>query len=119
MLRGLRGPYARANTRLGSSNGRSARHWPKNETSARRIRWRTGTAQSGNPRWRWWPSRPGVTWGALAVYPREQLFQEVAYIAYHFHWPFDDVIDMEHEERHVWLRERARINREINHARRR
>jgi len=26
---------------------------------------------------------------------------------------------MEHEERHVWLREIARINREINEARRR
>jgi hypothetical protein len=25
---------------------------------------------------------------------------------------------MEHEERHVWLREIARINREINQARR-
>jgi len=25
---------------------------------------------------------------------------------------------MEHEERHVWLREIARINREINEARR-
>jgi len=26
---------------------------------------------------------------------------------------------MEHDERHVWLREIARINREINEARRR
>jgi hypothetical protein len=26
---------------------------------------------------------------------------------------------MEHEERHIWLREIARINREINEARRR
>jgi len=26
---------------------------------------------------------------------------------------------MEHEERHMWLREIARINREINEARRR
>jgi len=26
---------------------------------------------------------------------------------------------MEHEERHVWLKEIARINREINEARRR
>jgi len=26
---------------------------------------------------------------------------------------------MEHEERHVWLREIARVNREINDARRR
>ena len=31
----------------------------------------------------------------------------------------DAVLDMEHEERHTWLREIARINREINEARNR
>jgi hypothetical protein len=60
-----------------------------------------------------------VTWAAVANYPREQLYQEISYIAYHFHWPIDDILDMEHEERHVWLREIARINHEINEARRR
>ena len=34
-------------------------------------------------------------------------------------WSVDDILDMEHEERHVWLREIARVNREINEARRR
>jgi hypothetical protein len=53
----------------------------------------------------------------LAVYPEEQLQQEVAYIAYHFHWTLDQILDMEHAERHVWLRQIARINREINEAR--
>lgn len=53
----------------------------------------------------------------IATYPQHQLFQEVAYIAYHFHWPLDDILLMEHEERHIWLREIARINREINNAR--
>ncbi len=43
----------------------------------------------------------------------------MAYIAYHFHWSIDDILDMEHEERHTWLREIARINREINEARQR
>lgn len=43
----------------------------------------------------------------------------MAYIAYHFHWPIDSILDMEHEERHTWLREIARINREINEARNR
>jgi hypothetical protein len=52
-------------------------------------------------------------------YPLDQLYQEVAYIAYHFHWPFDDILNMEHDERHIWLREIARINREINEARNR
>jgi hypothetical protein len=60
-----------------------------------------------------------VTLAAVATYPQEQLYQEIAYIAYHFHWSPDDILDMEHQERHVWLHEIARINREINDARRR
>ena len=60
-----------------------------------------------------------MTGWTVATYPREQLHQEIAYIAYHFHWSLDDILDMEHQERHVWLHEIARINREINEARRR
>lgn len=60
-----------------------------------------------------------MTVAAVATYPREQLYQEIAYIAYHFHWSVDAVLDMEHQERHLWLHEIARINREINEARRR
>ena len=54
---------------------------------------------------------------AIAAYPEDQLYQECAYIAYHFHWHLDDILDMEHDERHTWLRQIARINREINDAR--
>jgi hypothetical protein len=43
----------------------------------------------------------------------------MAYIAYHFHWSLEQIMDMEHQERHVWLREIARINQEINEARKR
>jgi hypothetical protein len=60
-----------------------------------------------------------VTGWAVATYPREQLEQEIAYIAYHFHWPLENILDMEHVERHAWLREIARINKEINKARER
>jgi len=60
-----------------------------------------------------------VTWAAVATYPVDQLYQEIAYVAYHFHWTLEAVLDMEHEERHIWLREIARINREINEARNR
>jgi hypothetical protein len=60
-----------------------------------------------------------VTGWTVATYPLEQLNQEMAYIAYHFHWSLDDILDMEHQERHMWLREIARINQEINEARKR
>ena len=60
-----------------------------------------------------------MTGWTVATYPREQLYQEMAYIAYHFHWPLEGILDMEHQERHMWLREIARINQEINEARKR
>lgn len=60
-----------------------------------------------------------MTGWTVATYPRSQLYNEVAYIAYHFHWHLDVILEMEHEERHIWLKEIARINREINEARNR
>jgi len=32
----------------------------------------------------------------MTGYPLENLFREVAYIAYHFHWPQDQIMNMEH-----------------------
>jgi hypothetical protein len=49
-------------------------------------------------------------------YPLERLSEEVAYIAYHFHWPHDHILSMEHQDRHLWVSEIARINRRINEA---
>jgi hypothetical protein len=47
-------------------------------------------------------------------YPSERLFEEVAYIAYYFHWPYDEVMEMEHRERQRWVAEIARIHRRMN-----
>jgi hypothetical protein len=49
-------------------------------------------------------------------YPLEQIAQEVAYIAYHFHWPRDEMMEMSHLERHRWVKEISRINQEINES---
>jgi hypothetical protein len=38
------------------------------------------------------------------------LFEEVAYIAYHFHWPYDQIMRLEHRERQRWTAEIAHIN---------
>ncbi len=51
-------------------------------------------------------------------YPLERIFQEVAYIAYHFHWSLDDLLMMEHRERQLWIKEISAINKEINESRR-
>lgn len=47
-------------------------------------------------------------------YPLEQLYQEVAFIAYHFHWSLGEVLDMEHADRHRWIKEISGINKRIN-----
>jgi hypothetical protein len=32
-------------------------------------------------------------------YPRDELWQEIVYLAYHLHWPLDDLLDLEHDDR--------------------
>lgn len=46
--------------------------------------------------------------------PPDQLFEEVAYIAYHFHWDRDTIFDMTHAERRRWVDEIAAINRRLS-----
>ena len=49
-------------------------------------------------------------------YPLKELFGEVAYLAYHLHWPYDQLMALEHRERRQWVREVARINHRLNEA---
>ena len=43
-------------------------------------------------------------------YPSERLSEEVAYLAYYLHWPYDQIMGMEHRERQQWVGQVARIN---------
>ena len=43
-----------------------------------------------------------------------RLFEEVAYVAYHFHWPLDDILDLEHAERRRFVGEIAKLNTRIS-----
>lgn len=54
--------------------------------------------------------------GGIAGYPLDQLYQEVAFLAYHVHWSHDDVMGMEHPDRRRWVMEIADINRRMNEA---
>jgi len=47
-------------------------------------------------------------------YPLDRLYEEVAFIAYHFHWSFEDIVNMEHRERQKWCEEISRINRHLS-----
>ena len=44
----------------------------------------------------------------------ERLYEEVAYIAYYFHWPADQVMEMEHVDRRRWVNEIGKMNNRIN-----
>jgi len=42
------------------------------------------------------------------------LHEEVAYVAYHFHWSLDEILNLEHPQRKRWVEEIAKINRRLN-----
>ena len=44
------------------------------------------------------------------------LYREIAIIAYHFHWSRGECMSMSRSERHTWLEEIGRINKEITKA---
>ena len=46
----------------------------------------------------------------------DRLREEVAYIAYHFHWPREDILGLEHVDRREWVDQVANINRRLNEA---
>ena len=52
--------------------------------------------------------------GGIVGYPLAELQEEVAFIAYHFHWPHDQIMALEHADRRQWVNEISNINRHIN-----
>jgi len=38
----------------------------------------------------------------------------MAFIAYYFHWPYEDLMEVEHLERRRWCEEISSINRKLN-----
>ena len=54
--------------------------------------------------------------GGIVGYPLEQVHEEVAYLAYHLHWPPRDLLNFEHDERRRWVREVAEIHRRAQEA---
>lgn len=50
----------------------------------------------------------------MKIYPTDQLYEEMAFIAYHFHWTNAELMSLEHTERRRWCREISAINRQLN-----
>ena len=47
------------------------------------------------------------------TYAIDPLYEEVAYVAYHFHWSLDSILDMEHPTRQRFVDEIAAINQRL------
>jgi hypothetical protein len=44
----------------------------------------------------------------------QQLREEMAFIAFHFHWGPHELLELEHAERRGWCREISKINRTLD-----
>ena len=51
------------------------------------------------------------------TYATDRLHEEVAYVAYHFHWGLDALLDLEHADRRRYVEEIGRINARVQHGR--
>jgi hypothetical protein len=45
----------------------------------------------------------------VIVYPLDRLYEEIAYIAHHWHWSYDQILQMDHSERRGWVDQIADI----------
>ena len=52
--------------------------------------------------------------GGVLSYPFDQLIEEVAFIAYHFHWSQEEAMNLEHADRRRWVQEISAINHRMN-----
>ena len=50
----------------------------------------------------------------MISYPLEKIYEEVAFVAYHFHWSFEEILNMEHRDRQKWVQEISSINRQLS-----
>ena len=50
----------------------------------------------------------------MVGYPIDQLTEEVAFIAYHFHWPHDQIMNLEHYDRRNWVAQISQLHQRMN-----
>lgn len=48
------------------------------------------------------------------TYASDRLHEEIAYVAYHFHWDHREIVELEHFRRRQFVREIAKINERLN-----
>jgi len=50
----------------------------------------------------------------METYPTDRLYEEAAFVAYHFNWSRSEVLSLPHHERQRWCEEISQINDRMN-----
>jgi hypothetical protein len=48
--------------------------------------------------------------GGILTYGTQRLLEEVSYVAYHFHWPLGEILDLEHPLRRAFVGQIEEMN---------
>lgn len=48
------------------------------------------------------------------MYPKDQLYKEMSFISYYFHWGSDEVMALDHSSRRRWCSEISEINKNLS-----
>jgi uncharacterized protein DUF6760 len=51
------------------------------------------------------------------TYAVDRLYEEIAYVAYHFHWSHDAILDLEHADRQRFVTEIGNLNTRVQRGR--
>ncbi len=52
--------------------------------------------------------------GGIRLYPEEELYKEMSFISYYFHWSSEDVLGLDHASRRKWCSQISQINQNLN-----
>jgi len=52
--------------------------------------------------------------GAIIGYPLDLLYEEVAFLAYYFHWDLSTIMAIEHDDRRTFIEAISRLNQRAN-----
>jgi hypothetical protein len=50
----------------------------------------------------------------MKAYPVQSLYEEMAFIAMHLHWPHAELMGLDHRERRQWCRQISAVNRSLD-----
>lgn len=48
--------------------------------------------------------------GGISLYPKDEMYREMAFIAYYFHWDMKEIMELDHMSRLKWCKEISYIN---------